>query len=182
MARTWAVETGTRWGWLPSVVYPWQITTRSFFRRGSSGDRADLCKSMTVLLEVDASGSGAVHAMTAALALALMGLELGLRLGERNGLRPAATDDLTATDLRLAGIVGGRNRLFGTAPLSDELRFDQAAALDPVTKVLTTDAAETLDVYDLMQVCSPIHLLTFSLFFLWRHDWVIPAFGPWLAA
>lgn len=118
--------------------------------------------------------------MIAALALALMGLELALRPGERNGLRPAATDDLAATDLRLAGIIRGRDRLFGTAPLSDELRFDQIAALDPVTEVLATDAAETLDLYDLMQVCSP--MLTICFFFLRRHDWVIPTFGPWLAA
>ncbi len=119
--------------------------------------------------------------MIAALALALVGLELGLRPGERNGLRPAATDDLAATDCRLAGIIRGRNCRCGTALLPDQFRFEHTAALDAVADEAATDVGETFDLYDL-QVCSPIHLLTFSLLFLRWHDWVIPAFGPWLAA
>jgi hypothetical protein len=132
------------------------------------------------MLRLDfASGGRAGQAMTAALALALVGLELGLRPGERNGLRPAATDDLAATDLRLAGIIRGRNCRCGTALLPDQFRLEHIAAFDAVADEAATAVGKTFDLYDL-QVCSP--MLTICFFFLRWYDWVIPAFGPWLAA
>ena len=81
------------------------------------------------------------------LALAYMGLELGLRPGERNGLWLAAADDLATNDFRLAGSVSGRDRSFRTALLTDELWLEHMAALDTVTNVVATYATKTFDLY-----------------------------------